>query len=82
MHHNLSRFIQGIRLENPSFDWQPQPWHSKLAEHIPASAVYGLFGEAIYDGEVLQVRDDFGKIERFRDAVKAVLGDVRVEYVK
>lgn len=83
MHHTLSRFIQGIRQDNPAFDWHPQPWHSDLAKYIPAPAVYGIFGEATFNGKAIQVRDDWQRADRFKDGVRAALGDgVRVEYVK
>lgn len=82
MNHNLHRFIQGIRQDNPAFTWQPAYWHSVLAEHIPAPAVYGLFGEATYDGEVLQVRDDWGRVERFKPELVKALGSVKVEYIR
>lgn len=83
MNHNLRRFIQGIKMDNPKFDWTPQPWHSDLAKHIPAPAVYGIFGEATFNGKAIQVRDDWQRADRFKDGVKAALGsEVVVEYVK
>lgn len=82
MHHTLHRFILGIRQEKPDFIWTPQEWHSRLAAVIPAPAVYGLFADAVFDGTVLQVRDDCGRVERFKPDVVRALGSIKIESIK
>lgn len=80
MNPKLATFILGMRRDSPKFEWTPQQWHSDLAKHIPAPAVYGLFSDAIYDGSTVTIMNPFAKIHQFETGVKKALGDhVRIE---
>lgn len=71
MHPTLHRYILGMKQDAPDFDWRPTDLHNRLAEVLPAHAVYGLFRDAWQNEDHIFVPDEL-LAEKARKQIPAI----------
>ena len=82
MHPTLHRYILGIKSEKPDFDWLPTDLHNRLAEVLPAHAVYGLFRDAWQNEDHIFVDDlVLEKARKMLPEIERKMGKVYIEAV-
>lgn len=83
MHPTLHRYILGMKQATPDFDWKPTDLHNRLAEVLPAHAVYGLFRDAWQNEDHIFVNDELllEKARKMIPQIERTMGRVFIERV-